>query len=376
MKALNPMRPTFDISYRVTVADGETIEEKIEGICLEQSVELPRSVLSGEIETKVVGKLSSQKQLDENLYDVSISWPTENVGNDISQFLNILYGNISLQSGIRITSIEWAHLDGELFGGPAFGISGLREKYGIHGRALSSTSLKPLGTDSEGIGDLCYQFAAGGLDVIKDDHCISNQSYAPFEPRVKACVRAIQRAAEETGHRAYYFPHITALAEESVKRYKRAADLGADGVLICPHIAGMETMHQLARMDLPLPIIAHPAFSGGLTTNRDQGLTPDLLYGELWRALGADFVVYPNTQGRFSFTRQECEAINKGARDRSLPFKASFPMPGGGMKRGNIPQWLDAYGIDTVFLLGTSLYEHPEGPRAAAAELSEIVAGD
>lgn len=364
---------TFDISYRVTVLDGENIDEKIDGICLEQSVELPRSVLSGEIETKVVGKLSSRKQLDDSLYDISISWPVENVGGDISQFLNILYGNISLQSGIRITGVEWEQLPENLFGGPAFGIGKLRELYGIEDRALSGTSLKPLGTDAYGIGRLCYQFAAGGLDVIKDDHGVTNQSYAPFEERLTYCVQGIREAAEETGHRAYYFPHITALAAEAVKRYEKAAELGADGVLICPHIAGMETMHQLARKDLPLPIIAHPAFSGGLTTNEKQGLTPDFLYGELWRALGADFVVYPNTGGRFSFSVEECKAINEGARSEKLPFYSAFPMPGGGMKRSNIPSWLDTYGPDTVFLLGTSLYEHPDGPRAAAKELSGML---
>lgn len=364
---------TFDISYRVTVLDGEHIDEKIEGICLEQSVELPRSVLSDEVETKVVGKLSSKDQLGDSLYDVSISWPIENIGDDISQFLNILYGNISLQPGIRITGVEWHQLQPVLFGGPSFGIQKLRELFGIQDRALSSTSLKPLGTDAFGIGKLCYQFAAGGLDVIKDDHGITNQSYAPFKERVKFCVKGISEAAEETGHRAYYFAHITALAAEAVERYKIAAELGADGVLVCPHIAGMETMHQLARMDLPLPIIAHPAFSGGLTTNEKQGLTPDFLYGQLWRALGADFVVYPNTGGRFSFSVEECKSINEGARSEKLPFKSAFPMPGGGIKRSNIPKWLETYGTDTVFLLGTSLYEHPDGPRAAAEELSGML---
>lgn len=367
------MENIFDITYRVSVADGEEIEEKIDGICLEQSVELPRSVLSGEVETKVVGKPSSKKQISDSVYEVSISWPVENVGGDISQFLNILYGNISLQPGILIIGVEWDKLPAELFEGPAFGISKLRQRFKVSNRALSGTSLKPLGTDAEGIGELCYQFAAGGLDVIKDDHGVTNQSYAPFEERVKACVEGIQRAADETGHRAHYFAHITALAAESVKRYEIAADLGADGVLLCPHIAGMETMHQLARMDLPLPIISHPAFSGGLTTNPKQGLAPNLLYGELWRALGADFLVYPNTGGRFSFTPQECEDINNSARDRQIPFAPAFPMPGGGMKRSNIPGWLETYGIDTVFLLGSSLYEHSGGPRAAAEELSNML---
>lgn len=364
---------TFTISYRVSVLEEESIEEKIDSICLEQSVELPRSLLSDEIEDKVVGELVNRQQVEEDVYDVTVAWPMDNVGDDISQFLNILHGNISLQPGIRVTGADWATLGGTLFHGPAFGIEKLREQFGIWDRALSSTALKPLGTDSEGIAELCHQFSVGGLDLMKDDHGIANQAYAPFEDRVKACVKSLRRAAEKTGRRARYFPHITALASDAVKRYERAAELGADGVLICPHIAGMETMHQLARMDIPLPIIAHPAFSGGLTTHDKQGLTPDFLYGELWRALGADFVVFPNTGGRFSFTRDQCVAIDRGAKNPGLPFKRSFPMPGGGMKRSDIPGWLETYGPDTVFLLGTSLYEHPEGPKAAAREFSDLL---
>ncbi len=364
---------TFEITYRVTVLEGQQIEQKIEDICLEQSVELPRRLLTGEVEKKVVGNPTKRKQIDEDLFEVTVSWPIENIGGDISQFLNILYGNISLQAGIMITGADWYALNGDLFEGPAFGIHKIRKKFDKPSGAFSSTSLKPLGTDAEGIADLAYQFASGGLHIMKDDHGITDQKYAPFEKRVEACVRAVQRAQDETGHRAYYFAHITALAAESVERYKRAAELGADGVLLCPHIAGMETMHQLAWMDLSLPIIAHPAFSGGLTTNKLQGLSPDFLYGQLWRALGADFVVYPNTGGRFSFSLEECQSINEAARTTEFPFKSSFPMPGGGMKRSNIPNWLETYGTDTVFLLGTDLYEHPDGPRAAAEELSGML---
>lgn len=364
---------TFEITYQVMVLEGEEIDQKIEDICLEQSVELPRRLLSGEIETKVVGEPTQRTQLKDNLYKVNVAFPLDNIDGDISQFLNILYGNISLQSGIRITGAEWKVLNDDLFGGPAFGIDGIRKKFEKPGGALSSTSLKPLGTDPEGIANLAYQFATGGLDLMKDDHGITNQKYAPFEERVKACVSAVQQAADETGHRSYYFAHITALASKCVDRYKQAVDLGADGVLLCPHIAGMETMHQLARLDIDLPIIAHPAFSGGLTTNEKQGLSPDFLYGQLWRALGADFVVYPNTAGRFSFSQEECHAINDSARTANVPFKKSFPMIGGGMKRSNIPHGLEAYGSDTVFLLGTSLYDHSAGLRAAAEELSGML---
>lgn len=364
---------TFTITYRVKVSDGEAIDQKIENICLEQSVELPLQVLSETFEEEIIGKPAGKKQLDENTYEVKIRWPVDNIGGEISNFLNILYGNISLQTGIRIAGSEWPVLNSHLFGGPAFGIQNLREKFGIQKRALSATALKPVGSKTEELAELAYRFARGGMDIIKDDHGLANQEYAPFEARVKACMEAICRASDETRHRSYYFPHITALARDSIKRYETAAELGADGVLLCPHIAGMETMHQLARMDLDLPIIAHPAFSGGLTTNADHGLTPDFLYGQLWRALGADFVIYPNVGGRFSLTRQECEEINAKARSPELPFHPSFPMPAGGMKRENIARWIETYGADTVFLVGGSLYEHPEGIEKASEEFSRTL---
>lgn len=362
---------TFKITYQVTVQEGEYIDQKIEGMCLEQTAELPRGVLSTEVEEKAVGEPVKSTQLSDNRYQVTIAWPLADVGDDISQFLNILYGNISLQPGIRIQNAEWSKLDSVVFEGPKHGIPGIRKRYDITSRPLSSTALKPLGSSSAELADLCYQFAIGGIDIIKDDHGLANQDFAPFEERVQACVSAIKRAAEKNGHRSYYYPNITAFASEAVERYQKAADLGADGVLICPHITGLETMHRLARNELNLPIIAHPAFSGGLTTHATQGLTADFLYGQLWRALGADFVIYPNKGGRFTFSSDECEAINEAARKGESPFKASFPMPAGGIKVKNVDKWIARYGKDVAFLIGGSLYEHEDGIRTAAEEFRQ-----
>ena len=362
----------FTISYQITLRNGGDIERLIENISLEQSVELPASLLSQSIRNNITGKPAATQQVADHVYLADISWPLDNAGDEITQFLNILFGNISLHPGIRIAGAEWeAFKEGEtgLFQGPAFGIKKIRERMGIAGRALSATALKPMGTDPEGLAKLCRAFAAGGIDIIKDDHGLANQPYAPFRERVEACVRAMEQSADDTGCRSGYYPNITASSDTAVVRYRQAAELGADGVLLCPHLTGLDLMHRLARMDVDLPIIAHPAFSGSLVTDRESGMTPGFLYGQLWRALGADFVVYPNTGGRFSFTPEECAGINEAARDDALPFPRSFPMPGGGMNRENIPHWLETYGADTVFLLGSSLYGHPDGPRGGAAEL-------
>lgn len=358
---------TFDITYHVTVPKDQQIDEKIEGMCIEQTTELPRGVVNSDIEEKVVGKPLRVEQIAPTKHEVVISWPIANLGHDISQFLNILYGNISLQPGIRILSADWKMLS-SLFEGPAAGIREIRNQYNISGRPLSATALKPLGSSSEELAERAYLFAKGGIDVIKDDHGLADQEYAPFEERLKTCVAAVKQAGDETGNRSYYFPNVTSFSSESVKRYKRAAEQGADGVLLCPHIAGLETMHRLARLNIALPIIAHPAFSGSLTTNNEQGLSPSFLYGQLWRALGADFVIYPNKGGRFSFTSEQCREINDAATANHSPFKKAFPMPGGGIKLDNVSKWVNDYGNDVTFLVGGSLYEHPEGIESAANE--------
>ncbi len=358
----------FEITYRLTLQEQEEVDTKIEEICLEQSVELPREVVNPDIGQKVIGKPIAVEKLGENSYKAVISWPTDAVGGEISQFLNILYGNISLQPGIRIVDIEWLDLIPDIFKGPAFGISEIRDQYAIASRPLSATALKPMGSTVSELADTCYQFACGGIDLIKDDHGLADQESAPFVERVKACVSAIRKAAQKTGHRSYYYPNITAFSTDSLTRYERAAELGADGVLICPHISGLATMHELARHKIDLPIIAHPAFSGQLTTNSSQGLSPGFLYGKLWRALGADFIIYPNKGGRFSFTSAECESINRAAQNKESPFKTLFPMPGGGIQIDNIEHWLLEYGSDITFLIGGSLYEHPDGLQKASEE--------
>lgn len=360
---------TFTVTYLLISHDEMDIDEKIEQVCLEQSAELPRSVLAREIIDGVVGRPVNREQLAHDRYEVTIEWPLANIGNDIAQFLNLLYGNISLQPGIRIIQVDWLSLT-DLFGGPKFGIEGIRNQYEIHRRPLSATALKPLGSSPEKLADLAQQFASGGIDIIKDDHGLTDQKYAPFEDRLKSCINRIDRVSQATGQKTYYFPNITAEAHEVEERYQRAAALGADGVLVCPHIMGLPTLHRLACRSEKLPVMAHPAFSGSLTMNENQGFTPAFLYGQLWRALGADFVIYPNAGGRFSYNLPTCRAINNAARSLEVPFKSSWPTPAGGISVEKVSRWRNEYGIDTCLLIGGSMYGHPEGLTAAAQEFS------
>jgi ribulose-bisphosphate carboxylase large chain len=380
---------TFTVTYQISLPEGEEIAGKLEGICYEQSVEMPPDAITDEIRSRIVGRVTECEETGPHTFRASIEWPLANTGYELTQFLNVLYGNISLKPGILVASLDWGalargsddypgHQPGStplghpLFCGPSFGIGGIRRILNIPERPLSATALKPMGLTSAELGDLCYRFALGGIDIIKDDHGLADQTYAPFRERVQACTDAIRRAADKTGRMSVYVPNITGSWPDMMNRFETARELGVGGVMIAPHITGLAALGELAR-DGGLPVAAHPAFSGSYTLHGGSGFSKAFLYGELWRALGADMVIYPNAGGRFSFSRDECMQLNHAARRPLSGFHSCFPMPGGGIQRQNLPEWVKSYGPDTVYLLGGSLYQHPDGIEAAAREIRNVL---
>jgi ribulose-bisphosphate carboxylase large chain len=365
--------PRFTVTYRISLYHDEDINSKIDNICREQSVELPRSVLSAEIERNIVGRLERMDRNSDATYIAKISYPTGNVSYETTQFLNVLFGNISLVSGIQVVDVDWNALPDGLLPGPGYGIDGVRERLGIYGRAMSCTALKPMGSTSKELAQMAFDFALGGIDLIKDDHGLTNQNYAAYSDRLQSCTNAINEANLKSGRNAVYIPHITGSCEKLYKRYEAAIDAGAGAVLICPQLCSPEAMKNLSAYDKALPIMAHPAFSGAYVQDPKHGFSKSFLYGGLWRALGADMVIFPNHAGRFSFTLDECDSIVNTSRSNELPFRKSFPTPGGGMQRDTLPRWISAYGMDTIFLIGGSLYQHPAGIRAAAEEIANAL---
>jgi len=359
----------FYITYHVTAENASKAEDKAQKLAIEQTVEMPLDAVPGKIKASHLAKVFSFDPIGDNKYRCVIECPERSAGSEISQFINIIFGNISLTPGILLTDVDWNGVK-DILPGPAFGVEGIRNQLGIYNRALSCTALKPLGLNSGELAKLCYEFAINGIDVIKDDHGLANQVSSPYEERVTACCDAIDRAAQKTGKRAAYYPNITGDPHEVLKRYEFAVKAGASGVLLCSHISGLPLMSSLARIG-EVPVMAHPSFTGSYVIHPDSGIDKAFYYGSFWRALGADSVVFTNAEGRFQFTEKEVESIKKRATDEEVPFKKAFPTPGGGIDRNTVLKWLRFYGMDTIFLIGGSLYIHPEGIGQASKEFQQ-----
>lgn len=361
---------TFSVTYQVQAHSKSEAQQIAEQICVEQTVEIPLQTLS-ENALQYVGTLKGLTNEKENNWHADIEYNKRLIGEDITQFINVLFGNSSLQPGIRVLNIEDTVLS-ELTHGPAFGIHGIRKLLNVRKRALSCTALKPVGLHTSELAERAYLFSSGGIDIIKDDHGLTNQESSPFRARIAACVRAVRKGEQNSGKRTLYFPNITTSPSIVFHRFDEAMELGADGVLISPQLAGLEIMYELAEKSR-CPIMAHPAFSGSYTIHPTHGIAPELYYGKIWRSLGADAVIYPNTGGRFEISEQTCRAINDQLRAKLDNLNPSFPVPAGGIDRQNISKWISKYGNETILLIGGSLYLHPEGIKNAASEFQKIL---
>ena len=326
----------------------DDVRLRAEALALEQSVELPlAAVRDARIRDEIIARVAGIEPVDSARYRVKLELAAATVDENPAQLLNMLFGNCSLQDDVELYDVELPPGLLSAFRGPRFGIEGVREITRVHGRPLTCTALKPQGSSPEELAELCRTFADAGIDVIKDDHGIADQRYAPFAERVKRCQTAVERARERSGKNVQYAPSVVGTPRQIVAQARFARDCGVRMVLVAPMLAGLPAFAEFAE-GTDLAILAHPAF-GGLR------MSPGLLFGKLFRLLGADAVIYPNYGGRFAYSADVCKTLADTLRAPWGPLRPALPVPAGGMPVERTGEMVAFYGNDTMLLIGGSL---------------------
>ena len=340
--------------------DEATVAQRARAITYEQTVEFPADLLAaGAIADAVVGRVEALVRVGDARWEARISYALESAGAELTQLLNLLFGNISLQPGIRLVDLELPPGAAHAWGAPRFGIAGLRARLEVPGRALLCTALKPMGLSPVELAELAHLFARGGMDIIKDDHGLADQPFCRFEERLARCTAAVARANIETGSRALYAPNISGPAGEVLSRARLARQAGAGALLVAPGLVGFDAMRQIAADDtIALPIISHPAWLGSFVTADAQGIAHGVIFGLLQRLAGADASIFPNHGGRFAFGIDDCRRIAAGCRRGFAGLPPIFPVPAGGMSLARVPEMLQLYGRDVMLLIGGDLHRH------------------
>ena len=334
-------------TYRISASESES-RARAEALAAEQSVEMPVSAIGDpRVLDEIVARVESiHPQAGE--FEVVLGIAPATTGAEASQLLNMLFGNCSLQPEVELVDVAFPRGYETAFPGPRFGIDGLRALTGVRGRALTCTALKPQGSTVEYLAHLAHGFALAGIDVIKDDHGIANQAFSPFAQRVPAVQRAVAEANRETGGNTIYAPTFSGGPKALAEQARIAKQEGVRMALVAPMLVGVPAFIEL-QADLPVPIMAHPAFGGA------GRIAPPLLLARLFRLFGADATIFPNHGGRFSYSRATCLAIAAAAREPWEELKPILPVPAGGMTVERVPEMLAGYGRDTMLLIGGGL---------------------
>jgi ribulose-bisphosphate carboxylase large chain len=365
----------FRVRYRIRAADERDARERAAGVALEQTVEVPDDVVpDGVIRDEIVGRVETLAPVGEGAFEAMISYSPDSAGGEVVQLVNVIFGNSSIQQGIRVVGFDPGPVLRARFAGARFGVAGLRRLVRRPRGGLVSPVIKPQGSSPAELAAIAARCVAGGADIIKDDHGLANQPMAPFRDRLRAVADAVAEANARHGTSARYFVNVTGHTGNPVAEAFAAKEAGAGGVLLMPGLVGFGLVQTLsADPGFGLPIMTHPSFTGAFVLSPDHGLTHALMYGVLQRLAGSDISVFPNVGGRFGFTAEDCLSIAAACRDPDGIGAPMLPSPGGGMSVERAGDMAAMYGEDVVYLLGGSLLRHRDRIGDAVRAMREAI---
>ena len=355
----------FTATYHVR-SDARSIEARAEAIAVEQSVEMPLSAIEDQrILDEIVGKVEDVRDIGNGAFAVRIALSADTAGSDAGQLINMLFGNTSLQEDVVLHDAEFPDDVVAPFGGPNVGLDGLRARAGAAGRALTCSALKPQGLAPDGLAALAGRFARGGIDYVKDDHGLADQAYSPFAARCEAVAAALRA----TGEHARYVPSLSGDLDALRAQIAAAKDNHIDTVMVQPMIMGLSNFAKLVAENRDVAFFAHPTLAGAAR------ISPQFLFGKVFRMLGADALVFPNHGGRFGYTPQTCRALAQTALADWHGLKPAVPVPAGGMTTDRVAEMLDFYGSQVMLLIGGALLDARERLMKETAAFVETVKG-
>lgn len=147
----------FVVTYQIEAPSYEEAKAVAWGVQVEQTIEFPYDFVTNEdIKRDIVGRLESLEPTGDGKYYLArISYGVECSAFEATQFLNVVFGNSSLQPHIWVVDIDLAPSLIDCFKGPRFGLNGIRELVKTPKRAMIQAVIKPMGISPAQLADMC-----------------------------------------------------------------------------------------------------------------------------------------------------------------------------------------------------------------------------
>ena len=297
---------------------------------------------------------------------VQLGFPIDawDVNLNVPMMLLTIAGNaFAFSTKVRLLDVYFPKELAARFKGPKYGIPGIREKLGVYDRPLCLHIIKPkMGMTPQETANQVYQTALGGADLCKDDEMLSDLSTSPWEKRLEAVLKAIEKAERETGHKMLYMLSITDEVDRINEKARKAVQMGANGLLLA-YSAGPSALRRLAEdEEVKAPILLHVSH---MLSQIPMISFP--VFSKLVRLCGADMMLSPCIWTSIPMVSAEESARNYQVMVAPMyHLKPIFPMPAAGMYPGLVPALMEEFGIDQIIPAGGGMLGHKMGYTAGA----------
>jgi len=212
----------------------------------------------------IVGEKSKLEKQTEGKIKIAFpvantDWNTDGMAHMLCQLMGG-HVDIDIITKCRLTALTLPDAVTKNFLGPKFGLSGMRNFTGQHGKPFLGGIVKPkIGITPEVLLDMIKQMVEGGVDFIKEDEIMSNPVVCPLERRVDMISNYLAKQSRKVifCHTINCDPHVL------TDRVRRVHELGGNGVHINV-FSGFGSYNSIRKMDLPL--FLHYQSSGAKVT--------------------------------------------------------------------------------------------------------------
>lgn len=320
-------------------------------------------------------------KVDEQTSTVYIAYPVELFEREnLYQWVSVVAGNLfglnSLRN-VRLTNMSVPEQMLRSFGGPKLGIEGIRERIGTQKdrRPHIGCIFKPkVGLTPPEMADLAYQVGREGVDFLKDDETLTDQTFCPLEDRASLVSEALDRVYEETQRRVIYATNITSGPSDFMNRADVAIENGASALMVDAMVCGIENVRILAEdPSVDVPVHVHRTMHAAFTRNPKHGISFSVI-ALLIRIAGGD-QLHIGTAGIGKMESEEPEVRRSiGLLTGKLSsLRTVFPVASGGIHPRLVPALVKAMGSDVVINAGAGIWGHPDGGAAGARAMKEAV---
>jgi len=305
---------------------------------------------------------------------IVISWSIENLGFNLPTLVSTLQGNLyelSQFSGLKLLDLELPPSFLARFRGPKFGIPGTRQLTGVTDRPLIGTIIKPsIGLTPEQTAQIVTTLAEAGIDFIKDDELMANPPHSPFDARVDAVMRAVNRHADLTGKKVMYAFNVSDELDAMLRHYEKVVTAGGTCAMVSVNSVGLTAVKKLCDQGA-LAIHGHRNGWGMLNRHPLLGLE-FAAYQKIWRLAGVDQIHVNGIQNKF-WEPDDSVVCSIEACFAPMDCGATIlPVVSSGQWGGQAPEtYRRTKTVDLLYLAGGGIAAHPDGPAAGVRSLKK-----